>query len=140
MIRLLWGVRYTDLGPFRAVRWDALERVRDVAAMEAVVGGPPGLLVGLGGQGPNTIARALQGEAGEGVVLGTAVGDIAIAEDRGRHAALLARLGVGQPPWTTVGSYAAALGFVNTTGGDATRPVVVVGGVDPSRRDGGCGV
>ena len=27
LIRLLWGVRYTDLGPFRAVRWDALERV-----------------------------------------------------------------------------------------------------------------
>ncbi len=27
LIRLLYGHRYTDLGPFRAVRWDALERV-----------------------------------------------------------------------------------------------------------------
>ena len=24
-LRLLYGVRYTDLGPFRAIRWDALE-------------------------------------------------------------------------------------------------------------------
>jgi glycosyltransferase involved in cell wall biosynthesis len=28
LIRLLWGERYTDLGPFRAVTWEALERVR----------------------------------------------------------------------------------------------------------------
>ena len=93
----------TDFDESSALYLDevSLERVRDVAAMEAVVGGPPGLLVGLGGQGPNTIARALQGEGGEGAVLGTAVGDIAMAEDRGRHAALLARLGVGQPRWTT---------------------------------------
>ncbi|RMG15678.1 MAG: glycosyltransferase family 2 protein [Planctomycetota bacterium] len=27
LIRLLWGAVYTDLGPFRAVRWEALERV-----------------------------------------------------------------------------------------------------------------
>lgn len=27
MIRLLYGHRYTDLGPFRAIRWDALERL-----------------------------------------------------------------------------------------------------------------
>jgi len=27
MIRLLYGHRYTDLGPFRAMRWDALERI-----------------------------------------------------------------------------------------------------------------
>jgi len=27
LIRLLWGARYTDLGPFRAVTWEALERV-----------------------------------------------------------------------------------------------------------------
>lgn len=27
LIRLLWGARFTDLGPFRAVRWEALERV-----------------------------------------------------------------------------------------------------------------
>ncbi len=28
LIRLLYGHRYTDLGPFRAIRWDALERLR----------------------------------------------------------------------------------------------------------------
>lgn len=28
LLRLLWGVRATDLGPFRAVRWEALERLR----------------------------------------------------------------------------------------------------------------
>jgi glycosyltransferase involved in cell wall biosynthesis len=27
LIRLLYGHRYTDLGPFRAARWDALERL-----------------------------------------------------------------------------------------------------------------
>ncbi|MEO1086428.1 MAG: glycosyltransferase family 2 protein [Acidobacteriota bacterium] len=27
LIRLLYGFRYTDLGPFRAIRWDALERL-----------------------------------------------------------------------------------------------------------------
>jgi glycosyltransferase involved in cell wall biosynthesis len=27
LIRLLYGHRYTDLGPFRAIRWDALQRV-----------------------------------------------------------------------------------------------------------------
>jgi len=28
LIRLLYGHRYTDLGPFRAVRWEALERLQ----------------------------------------------------------------------------------------------------------------
>ena len=28
LIRLLWGARFTDLGPFRAIRRDALERMR----------------------------------------------------------------------------------------------------------------
>jgi len=27
LIRLLYGHRYTDLGPFRAARWEALERL-----------------------------------------------------------------------------------------------------------------
>jgi glycosyltransferase involved in cell wall biosynthesis len=27
LIQLRWGVRFTDLGPFRAVRWSALERI-----------------------------------------------------------------------------------------------------------------
>jgi len=28
MIRLLYGHRFTDLGPFRAIRWEALERLQ----------------------------------------------------------------------------------------------------------------
>ena len=28
LLALLWGVRVTDLGPFRAIRWPALERLR----------------------------------------------------------------------------------------------------------------
>ncbi len=28
MIRLLYGHRFTDLGPFRAIRWEALERLK----------------------------------------------------------------------------------------------------------------
>ncbi|HYV40946.1 MAG TPA: glycosyltransferase family 2 protein, partial [Thermoanaerobaculia bacterium] len=28
LIRLLYGYRYTDLGPFRAIRWDACRRLR----------------------------------------------------------------------------------------------------------------
>lgn len=27
LLRLLWGARVTDLGPFRAIRWEALERL-----------------------------------------------------------------------------------------------------------------
>lgn len=27
LVRLLYGLRFTDLGPFRAIRWDALERL-----------------------------------------------------------------------------------------------------------------
>jgi hypothetical protein len=27
LLRLLWGVHATDLGPFRAIRWNALERL-----------------------------------------------------------------------------------------------------------------
>lgn len=30
LIRLLYGTRYTDLGPFRAIRWEALERLEMV--------------------------------------------------------------------------------------------------------------
>jgi glycosyltransferase involved in cell wall biosynthesis len=30
LIHRVWGARYTDLGPFRAVTWEALERVRMV--------------------------------------------------------------------------------------------------------------
>jgi glycosyltransferase involved in cell wall biosynthesis len=29
-LRAMYGVRYTDLGPFRAIRWEALERLRMV--------------------------------------------------------------------------------------------------------------
>ena len=28
LIRIFFGVRFTDLGPFRAVSWEALERIR----------------------------------------------------------------------------------------------------------------
>ncbi len=28
LLRALWGVRVTDLGPFRAIRWEALEQLR----------------------------------------------------------------------------------------------------------------
>lgn len=28
LIQLLWGTRYTDLGPFRAIRYDALRQMR----------------------------------------------------------------------------------------------------------------
>lgn len=28
LLRLLWGARVTDLGPFRAIRWEPLERLR----------------------------------------------------------------------------------------------------------------
>jgi glycosyltransferase involved in cell wall biosynthesis len=28
LIRLIWGVRFSDLGPFRAIRWNALERLQ----------------------------------------------------------------------------------------------------------------
>jgi hypothetical protein len=27
LIRLLYGFRYTDLGPFRAIRWESLQRL-----------------------------------------------------------------------------------------------------------------
>src|SRR5690606_29195963 len=27
LMKLFWGVRYTDLGPFRAIRWDKLQQL-----------------------------------------------------------------------------------------------------------------
>jgi carbamoyl-phosphate synthase large subunit len=70
----------------------ALEDVLAVCEAEC----PVGVIVQLGGQTPLAIARELEREGVR--VLGTAPGDLDIAEDRTKFGALLKRLGIPSPP------------------------------------------
>jgi carbamoyl-phosphate synthase large subunit len=60
---------------------------------------PEGVIVQFGGQTPLRLARSLE-QAGV-PLLGTPVDAIDLAEDRGRFAALLSRLGIAHPPYAT---------------------------------------
>ncbi len=88
---------------------------------------PEGLIVQFGGQTPLRLARPLE-EAGVRL-LGTPVDAIDLAEDRGRFAALLSRLGIAHPPYGTAlsseeaGVMAEQVGFPLLV-----RPSYVLGG------------
>lgn len=72
----------------------SFEKVLDVYEREQ----PTGVVVSMGGQLPNNIARRL---AQAGVkILGTSAESIDMAEDRQKFSALLDRLGIDQPKWT----------------------------------------
>jgi carbamoyl-phosphate synthase large subunit len=88
---------------------------------------PEGVIVQFGGQTPLKLARALE-DAGV-PLLGTPVDAIDLAEDRGRFAALLSRLGIAHPPYGTAlsaeeaGVIAERVGFPLLV-----RPSYVLGG------------
>ncbi len=100
-----------------------LEHVLAVAEVER----PEGVIVQFGGQTPLKLAAGLA-EAGV-PLLGTSVGAIDLAEDRGRFGALLERLGYKAPPYATARSVADALERAEQVGYPLlVRPSYVLGG------------
>ncbi|MCP4204173.1 MAG: carbamoyl-phosphate synthase (glutamine-hydrolyzing) large subunit [bacterium] len=88
---------------------------------------PYGLIVSVGGQTPNTLARHCE-EAGIRI-LGTAAKGIDNAEDRNKFSQLCDRLGIDQPKWTEVTSVDAAAAFANEAGYPVlVRPSYVLSG------------
>jgi carbamoyl-phosphate synthase large subunit len=88
---------------------------------------PRGLIVQFGGQTPLKLAAGLV-EAGV-PLLGTSVGAIDLAEDRGRFGALLERLGYKAPPYATARSMGEALDCAAGVGFPLlVRPSYVLGG------------
>jgi carbamoyl-phosphate synthase large subunit len=100
-----------------------LEHVLAVVAVEQ----PRGLILQFGGQTPLKLAAGL---AAAGVpLLGTSVGAIDLAEDRGRFGALLAELGYKAPPYATARSVEQALDRAGEVGFPLlVRPSYVLGG------------
>jgi carbamoyl-phosphate synthase large subunit len=88
---------------------------------------PKGLILQFGGQTPLKLAAGL---ADAGVpLLGTSVGAIDLAEDRGRFGALLERLGYKAPPYATACSVSEALQCAGDVGFPLlVRPSYVLGG------------
>jgi carbamoyl-phosphate synthase large subunit len=88
---------------------------------------PEGVIVQFGGQTPLRLARALEHD---GVpLLGTPVDAIDLAEDRGRFAALLNRLGIAHPPYGTALSAEEAAVMSERVGFPLlVRPSYVLGG------------
>jgi carbamoyl-phosphate synthase large subunit len=88
---------------------------------------PRGLILQFGGQTPLKLAAGL---AAAGVpLLGTNVGAIDLAEDRGRFGALLSELGYKAPPYATARSVAQALDCAGDVGFPLlVRPSYVLGG------------
>jgi carbamoyl-phosphate synthase large subunit len=88
---------------------------------------PEGVIVQFGGQTPLKLARALE-DAGV-PLLGTPVDAIDLAEDRGRFAALLSRLGIAHPPYGTALSAEEAAVIAERVGFPLlVRPSYVLGG------------
>ncbi len=88
---------------------------------------PEGVIVQFGGQTPLKLAAGLV-DAGV-PLLGTSVGAIDLAEDRGRFGALLAELGYKAPPYATARSVAEALACGESVGYPLlVRPSYVLGG------------
>jgi carbamoyl-phosphate synthase large subunit len=88
---------------------------------------PRGLILQFGGQTPLKLAAGLQ--AAGVPLLGTSVGAIDLAEDRGRFGALLSQLGYKAPPYATARSVAQALDCAGEVGFPLlVRPSYVLGG------------
>ncbi|MDO9356444.1 MAG: carbamoyl-phosphate synthase large subunit [Solirubrobacteraceae bacterium] len=88
---------------------------------------PEGVIVQFGGQTPLKLAAGLQ--AAGVPILGTSVDSIDLAEDRGRFGALLDRLELKAPPYTTATSGSHALEVADEVGFPLlARPSYVLGG------------
>lgn len=96
----------------------------DIYELEAA----SGVVVSVGGQLPQNIALKLQ-ETGKAKVLGTDPKDIDKAEDRQQFSQILDSIGVDQPAWKELTSYAEAKKFANTVGYPVlVRPSYVLSG------------
>tara|TARA_Y100001934_G_scaffold119267_1_gene145916 strand:+ start:4754 stop:7984 length:3231 start_codon:yes stop_codon:yes gene_type:complete len=102
----------------------SLETVLDVYEREQ----PYGVIIGMGGQIPNTLAVGLHAAGVR--VLGTSPEDIDRAEDRSKFSALLDQLGVDQPRWAHVTDMSKVDKIVDDLGGFPllVRPSYVLSG------------
>jgi carbamoyl-phosphate synthase large subunit len=103
------------------------EDVLEVCRAEARGGDLVGVVVTMGGQTPLQLAAGL---AAAGVpLLGTPPDAIDLAEDRGRFAGVLDRLGLDAPPWGQATTVAEALAVADRVGYPVlVRPSYVLGG------------
>ena len=99
------------------------ERVRDIVELLS----PEGVVVSMGGQIPNSLARKLHAAGAN--ILGTSPEDIDRAEDRHKFSSLLDTLDVDQPEWNEFSNLASAVSFGNTVGFPViARPSYVLSG------------
>ena len=101
----------------------SLESVLEICDIEH----PSGVIVSVGGQIPNNLALPLS-KAGI-PLLGTSAEHIDMAEDRGKFSAIVDRLGIDQPRWSELRSYADVENFVEEVGFPVlVRPSYVLSG------------
>jgi len=99
------------------------ERVMDILELEM----PHGVILSVGGQIPNNLATRLD-EAGVNI-LGTKASSIDNAEDRHKFSAMLDRIGVDQPRWRELTSFADIDEFIQEVGFPVlVRPSYVLSG------------
>jgi carbamoyl-phosphate synthase large subunit len=91
------------------------ERVRDI--VDAI--SPKGVVVSMGGQIPNSLARKLAEK--DIFIFGTDPEDIDMAEDRNKFSSLLDAQGIDQPEWKEFTELSSAEDFANQVG----YPVIV---------------
>ena len=100
-----------------------LERVLDIVEQER----PEGVVVSVGGQIPNNLAVKLAQH--DVPILGTSPEDIDRAEDRGKFSAIMDKVGVKQPAWSSLSSPHAAYEFAQSVGYPVlVRPSYVLSG------------
>ena len=101
----------------------SLERVLDIHDVEQ----PSGTIVSVGGQIPNNLALELDGQ--DVKVLGTQPKNIDRAEDRSKYSDLMDSIGVDQPAWQELSTFAEAKNFCDEVGFPVlVRPSYVLSG------------
>ncbi len=101
----------------------SFERVLDIIDIED----PKGVIACMGGQNPNNLIQPLS-EAKVNI-LGHSQKSVAVAEDREKFSAMLDRLGIDQPEWTSAVSIADIAKFIKKVGFPVLiRPSFVLSG------------
>ncbi|MEK9181775.1 MAG: carbamoyl-phosphate synthase (glutamine-hydrolyzing) large subunit [Patescibacteria group bacterium] len=101
----------------------SFETVADISEFENA----PPLIISVGGQKPNNLAKQLSGENFQ--ILGTKASDIDRAEDRNKFSMLLDQLNILQPKWISFTNMNQALKFTEAEGFPVlVRPSYVLSG------------
>ncbi len=101
----------------------SFETVADIFEFECAYG----LIISVGGQRPNNLAKKLSTEGFH--ILGTSASDIDRAEDRNLFSALLDKLNITQPKWQSFTNMQKALKFIEIEGFPVlVRPSYVLSG------------